>query len=282
MEPVGLAVGVVGLAAGFTTCMDCFEYVEIGKNFGNDFNICLLRLDVAKLRMTQWAESVGLTPERARQGLNVQLSEEETNLAEGLFGEIRNSFQQAERLSNSYGPKTDGSQRPLTGALEVCNPATDLEPVSKRVHSTVWKLAKRRQLDASLSSKTKWALRDKRRFSSLINNIDVLLTDLLNLVPASKARQEAICKADMEVFDDSESLGALNQAAADDDSILKRAISRRATSVGHSFSNFEADENAEFHFGDKNYGVEGKSHRASHFTLKGNSHGWIGNENHIS
>ena len=37
MEPVGFAIGVAGLAGTFTACVDCFEYVQLGRKFGADY-----------------------------------------------------------------------------------------------------------------------------------------------------------------------------------------------------------------------------------------------------
>lgn len=36
-EPIGIAAGAVGIAAAFTACVDCFEYVQFGRHFGRDY-----------------------------------------------------------------------------------------------------------------------------------------------------------------------------------------------------------------------------------------------------
>jgi hypothetical protein len=37
MEPVGLAVGIAGLAGLFTTCIECFNIVQQKRYFGRDY-----------------------------------------------------------------------------------------------------------------------------------------------------------------------------------------------------------------------------------------------------
>jgi hypothetical protein len=37
MEPTGLAVGIIALAGLFNDAVDCFEYVQLGRNFGKNF-----------------------------------------------------------------------------------------------------------------------------------------------------------------------------------------------------------------------------------------------------
>jgi Prion-inhibition and propagation len=60
MEPASLTVGVVGLAGLFSACMECFDYLQLGQAFGEDYGKCLLRLDAAKLRFSRWGEAMGI------------------------------------------------------------------------------------------------------------------------------------------------------------------------------------------------------------------------------
>src|SRR3954452_10528420 len=57
-EAAGLVVGAVSVAGLFTNCVDCFEYVQMGRNFGKNYQRSLLRVDVVKLRLSRWAEVV--------------------------------------------------------------------------------------------------------------------------------------------------------------------------------------------------------------------------------
>lgn len=61
MEPTGLAVGVLAIVGPFNNAVDCFEYIQIGRNFGQGFQIGLLKLDGARLRLSRWNQSVGLS-----------------------------------------------------------------------------------------------------------------------------------------------------------------------------------------------------------------------------
>ncbi|KAF2005449.1 hypothetical protein P154DRAFT_571175 [Amniculicola lignicola CBS 123094] len=57
-EPFGIAAGAVSIAAAFTTCVDCFDYVQHGRHFGRDYQTELISLDCARLRLTHWGEAV--------------------------------------------------------------------------------------------------------------------------------------------------------------------------------------------------------------------------------
>ena len=60
MEPIGLAFGAVGLATLFSTCIDCFAFVEYGRAYGRDYEILLTKFDIEKTRLLQWGDGVGL------------------------------------------------------------------------------------------------------------------------------------------------------------------------------------------------------------------------------
>jgi hypothetical protein len=52
-EPFGIVAGAVGIAAAFTACVDCFDYIQLGRHFRRDYQTDLLSLNCARLRLTQ-------------------------------------------------------------------------------------------------------------------------------------------------------------------------------------------------------------------------------------
>ena len=84
MEPLGLGVGIIGLAGVFTACVDCFEYVQFGRQFGNDYGKCLLKLDTVRLRISRWGTTVGLGPEPYLEP-PIFKSDKDIELAQGLL-----------------------------------------------------------------------------------------------------------------------------------------------------------------------------------------------------
>lgn len=101
MEPVGLGIGIAGLAGAFTACIDCFEYIQLGRQFGQDFGKCLLKLDTAKLRMSRSGEAMGLGPE-PHLTPQIAVSDEEMRLVQSLLEQTLESFEDAERISERF------------------------------------------------------------------------------------------------------------------------------------------------------------------------------------
>ncbi|KAJ9130106.1 hypothetical protein NKR23_g12345 [Pleurostoma richardsiae] len=62
MEPVGLAVGIVGLVGLFSTCLEVIDKVQYYKTFANDSHVLDSQFNAEKLRFEQWGRAVGLAP----------------------------------------------------------------------------------------------------------------------------------------------------------------------------------------------------------------------------
>ena len=61
MGPAELTVGVVGLVGLFKDDVDCFEYIQLGRNFGRDFQTSFLKFGIARLRLSRWGQALGLS-----------------------------------------------------------------------------------------------------------------------------------------------------------------------------------------------------------------------------
>jgi Prion-inhibition and propagation len=51
-EPFGIVAGAIGISSAFTACVDCFEYIQLGRRFGRDFQTHQLAINCASLRLT--------------------------------------------------------------------------------------------------------------------------------------------------------------------------------------------------------------------------------------
>jgi hypothetical protein len=57
-EVFGVIASALSVAALFNNCVDCFEFIQLGRRFGSDYERCQLRLDIAKTRLGRWGEAV--------------------------------------------------------------------------------------------------------------------------------------------------------------------------------------------------------------------------------
>ncbi|KAL6364062.1 hypothetical protein LRP88_03495 [Fusarium phalaenopsidis] len=146
--------GAISIAALFNKCVDCFEYIQIARNFRKDYGRCQLRLDVAKWRLDRWGAAIDINNDpRFRSGAP---TDESVAHAPDTLREIAGRIEWAykvSRRSKQTTPEQDWAA--LTQA--------DLDPASQRVRNQFEAITKKRQDRTSLIKKTGWALYDKKR-----------------------------------------------------------------------------------------------------------------------
>jgi hypothetical protein len=156
MEPVGLTVGVLDLAGLFNNAVDCFEYIQLGRNFGTNFQTSLLKLDNARLRLSRRGQSVGIGGVlKDAQSLNRSFrSSQDTGRAERILGQILELFADAEGVST----KIKGHAKPEDTNLVAYKPRNDLEPAMVSLYVKMREMSIKRQNRTGLRQKIKWAL----------------------------------------------------------------------------------------------------------------------------
>lgn len=223
MEPAGLTVGVFALAGLFNNAVDCFEYVQLGRNLGKDFQTSLLKLDNARLRLSRWGEAVRLSSEVAEvQSLeSTALPAEYVPAAERLLGQILELFADAEGVSAKF------KSRAVVGdsSLMILDTQTDLDPVHRTLHEKMRDLSIRRQNKTPLRQKVKWALHEKKHFERMIEDIIELVNALVETFPAVRQTQRDLCTVEVSEIGTNESLPVLENIAASQDQDLQAAIS---------------------------------------------------------
>lgn len=248
LELFGAGSGAAALIGVFTSCVDFFEYVQIGRNFGDDYQRCLVRLDNQAYRLSIWGEAVGLYKQDATtSSMNTQAqlaprSEEKTKqlqkAARKTLVEIMQVLEKAREKSERF-ESNSGQQ-----GLEVYDPKVDLDPIVRPLHQHLQgltigrrRLARLRQKEASLVQLTRWALYDKKRFEGFIVNISDLIDELVEIAPPNARKvQETLLASELSTINNRGALEALLDATDGDDELLqevgKRELQKR---TGHTF-----------------------------------------------
>ncbi|KAJ5715552.1 uncharacterized protein N7483_012733 [Penicillium malachiteum] len=61
MEPISFTLALAGIPAIFTSCVDYYHYVQVGRAFERNFGIILCKLEASELRLTRWGKAMGIT-----------------------------------------------------------------------------------------------------------------------------------------------------------------------------------------------------------------------------
>jgi hypothetical protein len=220
-EVFGVVTGAISIAALFNNCVSCFEYIQLGRHFGEDYERCQLRLDIARTRLGRWGEAISINdnPLLNFNGPNGR----ETQLARSILEEILLLFDSAQRTSKRY-------QLIATQEDQAVFKDEDMDIVSRGLHNRLKDLARKQQKGASLAKKAGWALYDGKKLESLVERIVAFTGELEDLVPVSEACYKLV-EAEVTELDDEPSLTMLKDAARGIDSVLAGAVEQKISAV---------------------------------------------------
>ena len=226
-EVFGIVAGSLSVAALFNNAVDCFEYIQLGRNFGTDYQTCQLRLDIARLRLSRWgtAVDIGNSPDFAV----VDPSTDEARTAKRTLEQLLKLFRNA--YTQSYDFKTGATEENLA----VFDPGTNTNQGIMALRTTMQALTRKRQKSAGLSKKISWALYKQKYFTRLIDDIQELLDGLEKIFPVQETYKRLVEDEVGEVQNET-SLRMLSEASLETDELLRAAAIEKLKRIESSNS----------------------------------------------
>lgn len=161
MEPAGLAIGIVGLAGLFSSCLDIINRVELYRSFNTDSQDLNAQFAAHRLRFERWGQHVGFeSTGQLRATHHHLLDNPAISLAvEGLLNIITRTFKEEE---------SDVGKRPVdpskgTSRADTCKPSTPTHVQSR------WQ-------------KVNWALRGKAERTEKVALLGTVVQQLHDLI----------------------------------------------------------------------------------------------------
>ena len=175
-EATGLAMGAVSLAMLFTTCVECLDYIDLARNHDRDYEVAVTKLILLKSRLNTWGQTLQVTNRgRERAALRDHWTQEQDTIGRCL-GAIKMMFEEAGKLESRYGLKS------VPASSDVVH-----IPDERRIHA-MFPLETRSTSNTvlgdgsqSLRQKTRWAIRDKKKFDSMIAELKFLIDGLVDV-----------------------------------------------------------------------------------------------------
>ncbi|KAH7124960.1 prion-inhibition and propagation-domain-containing protein [Dactylonectria estremocensis] len=220
-EVFGTVAGALSVAALFNNCVDCFEYIQLSRHFGRDFERCQLKLDIAKIRLGRWGEAVAINddPRFATDAPD----DRDSRQVQGILEEIELLFQAVQKSSKRY--EINARQDDLMRFED-----KDMQPVVRGLHGRLGVITRQRQKRTGLLRKAAWALYDGKNFDKLVEQITGFVDDLEKLFPVETTRRKLV-ELEIEEVDDEPSLMALQDAAVGTDSVLSEAVAEKIEGI---------------------------------------------------
>lgn len=159
-EAFGIAAGAVGIAAAFTTCVDCFEYVQFGRHFGRDYQTVLLTLNCCRILLSRWGQAIDILND-PQMGSPDTTAPEIRTVKETLF-QILVLFEDSAKISRQYKLSAKTGED-----LSVLSSDT-MDSVFVTLNNDMRELAIKRQKRSNILKITQWALYHKNRHKETV------------------------------------------------------------------------------------------------------------------
>lgn len=224
MEPVGLAVGVFALAGLFNNAVDCFAYIQLGKNIKQDFTTCCLKLSDASLRLSRWGEAVGLSGNLRDVDLPNRIfrNKDVVDNARARLEHILELFSKAENISNKFLSENKSNKL----AVQLYDPQQDLNHEMQSLNSKLHALSLKRRNITSLQRKAQCALYEEKHFRQLIEDVTSAVDGLVELFPAVQPSQEKLCDREAAELLTESTSQVLEAVSAEQDTMLAAAVAK--------------------------------------------------------
>lgn len=218
-EAAGLAVGAVGLAGLFSSCLECIKLLQTGRSLGRDYILLERKYKNQVLRFDAWGVACGLsTPQ---DGMPLGSPPNVPNHCHADIEEnlscIKLLFEDSDALKGRYGLRNTGN--------ESSRPGDRLGGLISRIRKT--------RNQASMRDKASWAIYDKRKFETLVNHLKDFI-DALELLTKDigvPERQLALVVNEIEAIDSFQDLQEIEDARNGENDIVSDAASRKLGSL---------------------------------------------------
>jgi hypothetical protein len=169
MEPVGLAVGIAGLAGLFSVCLDLVDRVDSYKDFGVESRSIAAQFEADKHLFAKWAQDVGIYNDKQMKYYNNDLDNPETNLiVQKILSSMQEIFGKTERTVSNLQPVEEAGPTSYPNGIRFLN-------TRKTFQAPEGAISKR--------SKIGWSLRSKAKFVYQVQQFGALVQRLYSLVP---------------------------------------------------------------------------------------------------
>lgn len=269
-DPLSVTFAVAGIPGILTSFVDCFDYIQLGRKFGRDYEDSILKLELERLRLSRWGEKVHINLADPNY-MQIQLelnSCSDTGRAREILTLVLDLFRDCEKVANRYRVKKIAVLAPTSSV------ARD-EPVSFYQRARGLSM-KQRQRGTSILKKTIWVLYDQKYLKELLKELGEMIEKLEEMFPAKGEESYSGMKPDREESNnkDHERLEISKQNCGSSDNDVSKP------SKGHEYYNMKVEGNAQVYHGDlltPGDSSRGRSHLYNNFVIGGNAKVRLGN-----
>ncbi|KAI9812045.1 MAG: hypothetical protein M1827_004938 [Pycnora praestabilis] len=216
MDPVGFTVSILALAGLFSTCVECWQYIDSARSHGRDYELLTTKLDVEKTRLLIWGDMIGIFRTTADGRNKVLDSPEVARVIERILNCIITVFTDSQALVSRYG-----LVRTKLEANDDLPPAQSLSTNQLAKLKASYKEFKSRikyvQDNTSVLEKTRWAIQDQSKFIKFVADLRQLIDGLKDIIQsaADRAQEREAIAAEIDSLPNLQTVKLVRDASAE-------------------------------------------------------------------
>ncbi|KAF2999115.1 hypothetical protein E8E14_003292 [Neopestalotiopsis sp. 37M] len=213
-EAAGLALGILGIASLFTSCVENFDIVVRAKEFSKDFDLQCTLLSVQRFRLSAWGETLGLAGSSRLQRRYKRAIERQDvqSLLTSTLNQLQLLLSQADVVNGRYALQDEVNNKVDLDLVASSHGMTIFRESFERFRNRL----KRNQKQKSVWMVTRWSVHDQPKFEMLVTNITKLI-DGLEAITAHiglLAQQRTKLEEEIASLSDTESLRLLQDVGS--------------------------------------------------------------------
>ncbi|KAK7906545.1 ubiquitin-conjugating enzyme E2-16 kDa [Apiospora marii] len=234
-EVAGLALGVLGIAGLFTSCIENFDIIVRAKNFGEEFDLLCTQLSLLTIRLALWGETLGLMPPSSIRARRVPYNHaiDRHDIKPSIIASLHqllNLLSKADVITERYALECTASSAQAYEQEVTQTPRGML--VLRDSFQKFKERIRKNQTQKSVWKVTRWSVHDYAQFETLVDNIRKLLDDLESITNALGVleRQRELLLQEVDSVSDAQSLSLLQEVGSSSSaSIALRVVSETAS-----------------------------------------------------
>ncbi|KAK8073209.1 hypothetical protein PG994_004108 [Apiospora phragmitis] len=196
-EVAGLALGALGIAGLFTSCVENFDIIVRAKDFGEEFDLLCTQLSLQRIRLAVWGETLGLLPPASSQTRRVRYNRslEREDIKPSIVASLNQLLNQLTKADTPTGMRVlRDSYRKFKKRIR-----------KNQKQKSVWKV-------------TRWSVHDCAQFEALVDNVRKLMDGLESIANALGVleKQHERLLEEVESVPDVQSLSLLQDVGSSD------------------------------------------------------------------
>lgn len=201
MEAAGLAIGVVGLASLFGSCVDTWGFISARRSFAQEFALQQTKLDIEKTLFLQWGCRMGIIAVEHEEEVvldpRITDGRPETQAAViNILLAMKKLLTDSEQLRLKYGITVSEDEN-STGGGDEDEDNAGLNRVSgsmMRAFEDWQRRTRTHQNNTSVWRKTRWVCGDRDKFITFVNEMNYFNLKLRALTPPVHVVQQIMVK----------------------------------------------------------------------------------------